>query len=89
MNELVRFVLQSGLVAKIVLIIILILSVISWGIMIEKVRLFTKVYKENDKFSRLFKLRVKWNDRFTLYGTRCTVFSNPLYLIPLYLNNQI
>jgi biopolymer transport protein TolQ len=65
MNELVRFVLQSGLVAKIVLLILFVLSVISWGIVIEKARLFWKVFKENDKFVRLFTLRVKWSDRFT------------------------
>lgn len=65
MNELVRFVLQSGLVAKIVLLTLFVLSVISWGIIIEKARLFWKVFKENDKFVRLFSLRVKWNDRFT------------------------
>jgi len=65
MNELVRFVLQSGFVAKTVLVILLVLSVISWGIIIEKVRLFWKVFKENDKFVRLFTLRVKWSDRFT------------------------
>lgn len=65
MNELVRFVLQSGFVAKTVLVILFVLSVISWGIIIEKIRLFSKVYKENDKFSRLFTMRVKWNDRFT------------------------
>ena len=65
MNELVRFVLQSGFVAKTVLLILFVLSVISWGIIIEKVRLFSRVDKENDKFARLFALRVKWNDRFT------------------------
>ena len=65
MNELMRFVLQSGLVAKIVLVILFVLSIISWGIILEKARLFWKVFKENDKFSRLFTLRVKWNDRFT------------------------
>jgi biopolymer transport protein TolQ len=65
MNELVRFVLQSGLVAKIVLLILFVLSVISWGIVIEKAKLFWKVFKENDKFVRLFTLRVKWSDRFT------------------------
>lgn len=64
MNELMQFVLQSGLVAKIVLLILFALSIISWGIIIEKTRLFWKVLNENDKFSRLFTLRTKWNDRF-------------------------
>jgi biopolymer transport protein TolQ len=45
--------------------ILFVLSVLSWGIVIEKTRLFWKVFKENDKFIRLFTLRVKWNDRFT------------------------
>lgn len=65
MSELMRFVLQSGLVARAVLLILLVLSVISWGIIIDKARLFSKIVKENDKFNRLFKMRVKWNDRFT------------------------
>ncbi len=64
MSELVRFVLQSGLVAKTVLLILFVLSVISWGIIIDKARLFSKVIKENEKFSRLFQVRIKWNDRF-------------------------
>lgn len=65
MNELVRFVLQSGLVAKIVLLILFVLSIISWAIIIEKSRLFWRVFRENNKFSRLFAMRVKWLDRFT------------------------
>lgn len=65
MNELMRFVFQSSLVAKTVLLILFVLSVISWGIIIEKARLFYKIARENEKFSRLFKMRVKWNDRFT------------------------
>lgn len=65
MNEIMRFVLQSGFVAKTILLILLILSIISWGIIIEKIRLFRKVLAENDKFSRLFAARGKWNDRLT------------------------
>ncbi|MCU0643308.1 MAG: MotA/TolQ/ExbB proton channel family protein [bacterium] len=65
MNEIMRFVLQSGFVAKVILLILFILSIISWGIIIEKTRLFRKVFHENDKFSRLFTTRSKWNDRVT------------------------
>ncbi len=81
MNELMRFVFQSSLVAKTVLLILFVLSVISWGIIIEKARLFYKIARENEKFSRLFKMRLKWNDRFTYsrefkYSPIARVFRN-------------
>ena len=40
MNGLTTFVLEIGWVAKTVLLILLMLSVISWGIIIEKIRQF-------------------------------------------------
>lgn len=65
MNELLQFVLQSGLVAKTVLIILFIMSVTSWAIIFEKIRLLRKVKKESDKFLHLIQMRTKWADMFT------------------------
>lgn len=65
MNELVRFVLQAGLVAKAVLLILFVLSVTSWAIIFDKFRLMRKVKKESYEFLRLFKMRMKWIDLYT------------------------
>ncbi len=64
MNEVMRFVFQSSLVAKTVLLILFVLSVLCWGIIIDKARLFRNIARENDKFTRMFKMRLKWSDRF-------------------------
>jgi len=45
MNEVMRFVFQSSLVAKTVLLIPFVLSVLSWGIIIDKARLFRFAFK--------------------------------------------
>ncbi|MBN1154907.1 MotA/TolQ/ExbB proton channel family protein [candidate division KSB1 bacterium] len=63
MNDLIPLVLNSSLVAKIILAILFLLSVISWGIIIEKFFMFRRVIKENKKFSHLFTMRIKWSDR--------------------------
>lgn len=64
MSELIRFVLQSGMVAKLVLMILFIMSVTSWGIIIEKTRLFRKIKIESGKFQRLVNAGVQWDDCF-------------------------
>ena len=65
MNGLTRFVLEIGWVAKTVLIILLILSVLSWGIIIEKIRQFWKVGKESNKFLHLFKTGIGWTELYS------------------------
>jgi len=64
MNNVIQFVMQTGLVAKAILVILFFISVISWGIIIEKLIMFWKIHKESDRFTRLFKIRVKWHDRY-------------------------
>lgn len=66
MNEFVRFVLDTGTVAKIVLIILSILSVVSWAIVFEKAGYFIKMGRESKRFLFFFSERVGW-DR--LYNT--------------------
>jgi len=65
MNDVIQLILQTGLVAKVILVLLFLISVISWGIIIEKLLLFWKISKESDRFTRLFKIRVKWHDRYT------------------------
>ncbi len=48
---------NAGLVAKIVLAILLLFSVISWGIIVDKLRVFRKLNRDSDKFMQLFKQR--------------------------------
>lgn len=50
-------VLNAGIVAKIVLGLLLIFSIISWGIILDKLRVFRRVRKESDKFMQLFQQR--------------------------------
>ncbi|MCH8874554.1 hypothetical protein IH824_17620, partial [candidate division KSB1 bacterium] len=50
-------VLNAGIVAKIVLGLLAIFSIISWGIILDKLRVFRRVGKETDDFMRLFQLR--------------------------------
>lgn len=64
MNELKQLVLDSGWVARIVLTILFIMSIISWGIIIDKLRLYRKAFKQNEAFLRLFKPNVNLNDLF-------------------------
>ena len=50
-------VLNAGIVAKTVLGLLAIFSIISWGIILDKLRVFRRVGKETDDFMRLFQLR--------------------------------
>ncbi|MFQ5649453.1 MAG: MotA/TolQ/ExbB proton channel family protein [bacterium] len=50
-------VLHAGIVAKVVLGILLLFSIISWGIIIDKLRVFRRVRKQSDRFLVLFQQR--------------------------------
>jgi len=50
-------VLNAGIVAKIVLGLLAIFSIVSWGIILDKLRVFRRVGKETDDFMRLFQVR--------------------------------
>lgn len=53
----VDLVLNAGIVAKVVLAILLLFSVISWAIILDKLRIFRRVRRESAKFMRLFEMR--------------------------------
>jgi len=56
-QDILNLVLQSGTVAKIVLAILLLLSIVSWAIIIDKLRVLRRVRKESESFLRLFQMR--------------------------------
>ena len=64
MPDVIRFVLNTGAVAKTVLLILAILSVLSWAIIFEKIRQLVKLRKESDRFMRLFNQRSGWNSLY-------------------------
>ena len=61
MNDVLRFVLNTGPVAKTVLIILSVLSLVSWAIIFEKMGTLIRISKESKRFNRLFKQRTGWN----------------------------
>lgn len=61
-DNMIDMILQSGLFAKIILLILLLFSVISWAIMIHKWRVFSKVSYETKKFLYLFRRKGKISD---------------------------
>jgi len=60
----IQFILRSGWFAKIILLILLLMSIISWGIIFYKFRRIMNIKNEGRHFLRLFKMRVNWNDLF-------------------------
>jgi biopolymer transport protein TolQ len=54
-GNIIRMVLESGVFAQVILLILLVFSVISWAIMINKQRIFRKVEKETKKFLVTFR----------------------------------
>ncbi|MGD9489172.1 MAG: MotA/TolQ/ExbB proton channel family protein [Calditrichaceae bacterium] len=56
MNDAVQFLQQIGFVAKIVLLVLLFLSVVSWGVIFEKSRQFRRINHESKRFLRFFRI---------------------------------
>jgi biopolymer transport protein TolQ len=65
MSDMFGIIFDSGVVAKIVLLILLILSIISWGVIFEKLRLFYKLNGETRKFLLFFENKPGWSELFT------------------------
>ena len=53
-SDIVDMILNAGLMAKFVLIVLLIFSIISWAIIFMKLRLFNKIKTESEEFLELF-----------------------------------
>ncbi len=54
-NDMVNLVMQAGPVAKIVLVILLLYSLVSWGIMLDKWLQFRRVFMSSNTFLTVFK----------------------------------
>lgn len=52
--SIVHMVMGAGLVGKLVLLTLFVFSLVSWGIMIHKMRLYRKIQKETDAFKEVF-----------------------------------
>jgi biopolymer transport protein TolQ len=65
-GEIVNLVLQSGIVAKIVLVILLLFSVISWAIMIGKWQTISRARAQSARFVRAFRKAVRLQDVATV-----------------------
>ncbi|MFQ5772223.1 MAG: MotA/TolQ/ExbB proton channel family protein, partial [bacterium] len=57
-------ILNSGLVAKIVLAILFLFSIISWAIVFDKLRVFRRLRKDSENFLRLFQMHKGLKDIF-------------------------
>jgi len=66
MAEMTNFILRAGLVAKLVLLILFILSLASWTIIFEKIRIFVKIKKESGRFLHLFHIETSWIDLYKI-----------------------
>ncbi len=64
MTNILDFVMQLGIVAKAVLVVLLILSIISWAIIFEKWRQFRKIKKETQKFLQAFEMKPDLNELY-------------------------
>lgn len=64
MQDLVQLVLNTTPIAKGVLIILAILSVLSWMLIFEKIGRFIKIEKESKRFLKLFKERTSWTSLY-------------------------
>lgn len=60
----IEMVIHSGPVAKVVLLILLIFSIISWAIMFQKMLLFRKAKNESEKFRKVFPRGGSLNDAY-------------------------
>jgi len=61
-DNILKMIAESDLFAKIVLLILVVFSIISWGIMINKIKLFKKVDSDTSKFRSAFRKRKRLSD---------------------------
>lgn len=64
MTNIFSFVMELGIVAKAVLVVLLILSIISWAIIFEKWRQFRKIKMETRKFLQAFEMKPELNELY-------------------------
>lgn len=61
MNNLFTTVYDIGVVGRLIVLTLIILSVVAWGIIIEKIILFSRARRENNRFFALFQTYRDWS----------------------------
>ncbi|MCK5737656.1 MotA/TolQ/ExbB proton channel family protein [bacterium] len=64
MGQLIQFIVRAGIVSKIVLLMLILLSLISWTIIYQKLRLLKRIRIESAEFCHLFRMQTPWADLF-------------------------
>ncbi len=64
MHDILRLIWHTGLVAKIVLIILFFLSTISWAIIFQKLAVIFRMNRQSKRFLNQYKNRTSWGDLF-------------------------
>src|SRR5512139_2861267 len=67
-GNILRMVAESGVFAQVILFILLVFSIVSWGIMINKLRIFRKVEKETRKFLGTFRKSKNLSEAYLACG---------------------
>ncbi len=65
MSEILNFMVNVGIVAKIVIAVLFVLSIISWAVIIERGRYFRKIKKETRKFDQIYRMRPEWKELYS------------------------
>lgn len=61
-GQIIAMIRHSGVVAKLVLLLLLFFSVVSWAIMVSRILMFGKARRESDAFLRIFRKSRKFSD---------------------------
>ena len=61
-GEIINLILQSGLVARIVLLILMVFSVLSWAIILAKIGAFRRARAQSGRFARAFRKATRLQD---------------------------
>lgn len=72
-SSVMQLILQAGIIVKVVLLILLFFSVVSWAIIFFKQRYFSKANKESEQFLRIF--RTTKDPKGLFQGTRTLTLS--------------
>lgn len=62
MNDILRLMWHTGSVAKVVLVILFLLSTLSWAIILEKIATFSRMRKQSKQFLKLYQDKSNWNE---------------------------
>jgi biopolymer transport protein TolQ len=62
MHDILRLILHTGPVAKAVLFILCILSILSWAVILQKVVLFTRITRVSRKYLEVYRKRKGWSE---------------------------